>query len=228
VSACCVALLWSAGDISTQRMQPHTCSFRLVRAHTHTHTHTRTHAPVVRLSLVPQDPVVFGGTFRSNLDPFDQLCTAAAAAATASAGGGGGGGDAAIWAALRQSGLDGLVRSMGVRVAGCECVSVRSSCLRGGWRVLCVCPAHRARLRAQRQLIPPACAPPCVCLTRRVPHCMRTTRRAWMRPFRRGVSTSAAASASCCAWCVPPVVVLCHSLIRRLAAGPTPARLTHR
>jgi hypothetical protein len=46
---------------------------------------------------VPQDPVIFSGSVRSNLDPFDQA-----------------GGDAAIWQALRQAGIDGLVKSLGV------------------------------------------------------------------------------------------------------------------
>lgn len=46
---------------------------------------------------MPQDPVVFSGTFRSNLDPFGQA-----------------GSDAAIWGALRQAGLDATVRANGV------------------------------------------------------------------------------------------------------------------
>lgn len=54
-----------------------------------------------RLSLVPQDPVVFSGSIRSNLDPFGQA-----------------GGDAELWAALRRAGLDGAVRAMGVSVPG--------------------------------------------------------------------------------------------------------------
>lgn len=56
------------------------------------------------MSLVPQDPVVFSGSFRSNLDPFGQA-----------------GSDAAVWGALRQAGLDGLVRSSGVRERKDEC-----------------------------------------------------------------------------------------------------------
>jgi hypothetical protein len=55
-----------------------------------------------RLSLVPQDPVVFSGSIRSNLDPFGQA-----------------GGDAELWAALRRAGVDGAVRAMGVSVLGC-------------------------------------------------------------------------------------------------------------
>ena len=70
------------------------------------HHHLRTQPPPLccatpflypRLSLVPQDPVVFSGSFRSNLDPF-----------------GSAGGDGAIWGALKQAGLDGMVSSMGV------------------------------------------------------------------------------------------------------------------
>lgn len=47
---------------------------------------------------MPQDPVVFSGSIRSNLDPFSQAAS-----------------DADVWGALRQAGLDTLVRSMGVR-----------------------------------------------------------------------------------------------------------------
>jgi ABC-type multidrug transport system fused ATPase/permease subunit len=50
-----------------------------------------------KLSLVPQDPVIFTGTVRSNLDPFGS-CT-----------------DAACWEALQQAGLDNAVRDMEVR-----------------------------------------------------------------------------------------------------------------
>ncbi|KAK9823485.1 hypothetical protein WJX72_003089 [[Myrmecia] bisecta] len=41
-----------------------------------------------KLALVPQDPVIFSGTVRSNLDPFDRA-----------------GSDAAIWAALHKAGM---------------------------------------------------------------------------------------------------------------------------
>ena len=50
-----------------------------------------------RLSLVPQDPVIFSGSVRSNLDPFDQA-----------------GSDGVIWEALRRAGVDELVRGLGV------------------------------------------------------------------------------------------------------------------
>ena len=50
-----------------------------------------------RLSLVPQDPIIFSGTVRDNLDPFGDA-----------------GGDGKIWEALKQSGMDGFVHSMEV------------------------------------------------------------------------------------------------------------------
>ncbi len=50
------------------------------------------------LAAVPQDPIIFGGTVRSNLDPF----------ATAS----GPAEDAALWAALEAAGLGPAVRAM--------------------------------------------------------------------------------------------------------------------
>ena len=53
------------------------------------------------LSLVPQDPVIFSGTVRSNLDPF-----------------GAARGDAQVWNALTQSGMNEFVRGMEVR---CRC-----------------------------------------------------------------------------------------------------------
>jgi ABC-type multidrug transport system fused ATPase/permease subunit len=46
---------------------------------------------------VPQDPVIFSGTVRSNLDPFGEAP-----------------GDAAIWEALRRAGVDDAVRALGV------------------------------------------------------------------------------------------------------------------
>ncbi|KAK9797814.1 hypothetical protein WJX73_000524 [Symbiochloris irregularis] len=47
------------------------------------------------LALVPQDPVLFSGTVRSNVDPLDQA-----------------GADAAVWQALRQAGLGDAVSSL--------------------------------------------------------------------------------------------------------------------
>eukprot|EP00892_Ulva_mutabilis_P002364 jgi/Ulvmu1/12128/UM084_0055.1 len=47
-----------------------------------------------KLSLVPQDPVIFTGSVRSNLDPF------------------GGATDTAIWEALKQAGLEAAVMAM--------------------------------------------------------------------------------------------------------------------
>lgn len=48
-----------------------------------------------RLALVPQDPVIFSGTVRANLDPFDAV-----------------GGDALIWQALEQAGMADTIRHM--------------------------------------------------------------------------------------------------------------------
>ncbi|KAI8468106.1 MAG: hypothetical protein J3K34DRAFT_479395 [Monoraphidium minutum] len=48
------------------------------------------------LSVIPQEPVVFSGTVRSNLDPFNEY-----------------GADSVLWQALRDCGLDGQVRSAG-------------------------------------------------------------------------------------------------------------------
>ena len=48
-----------------------------------------------RLALVPQDPVIFSGTVRANLDPFDAV-----------------GGDVYIWQALEQAGMADTIRHM--------------------------------------------------------------------------------------------------------------------
>jgi len=48
-----------------------------------------------RLALVPQDPVIFSGTVRANLDPFDAV-----------------GGDSYIWQALEQAGMADTIRHM--------------------------------------------------------------------------------------------------------------------
>ena len=47
--------------------------------------------------LLLQDPVIFSGSVRSNLDPFGEAA-----------------GDEAIWDSLRQAGLEALVHSMPV------------------------------------------------------------------------------------------------------------------
>lgn len=52
-----------------------------------------------KLSLVPQDPVIFSGTVRDNLDPFGDA-----------------GSDDRIWEALKRSGMDNFVRSMEVKL----------------------------------------------------------------------------------------------------------------
>jgi ATP-binding cassette, subfamily C (CFTR/MRP), member 1 len=48
------------------------------------------------LSVIPQEPVLFSGTVRANLDPFDDA-----------------GGDAALWEALRECGLAEQVKGAG-------------------------------------------------------------------------------------------------------------------
>ena len=53
-----------------------------------------------KLSLVPQDPVIFNGTVRTNLDPFGSTT------------------DTAIWQALKQAGLEATVMAMDVRSLG--------------------------------------------------------------------------------------------------------------
>lgn len=71
------------------------------RAHDALHIKTDApypHAAVHTQSLVPQDPVIFSGSVRTNLDPWGDA-----------------GGDDVIWAALRAARLDGLVRGLGVR-----------------------------------------------------------------------------------------------------------------
>ena len=58
-----------------------------------------------RLALVPQDPVIFSGSVRSNLDPFDTA-----------------GGDQAIWRALERANMAGAIRALPVRA---PCPSLR-------------------------------------------------------------------------------------------------------
>jgi len=53
-----------------------------------------------QLAIIPQDPIMFSGTIRSNLDPTGALAAAADR------------GDAQLWSALAAVGLDGKIRGM--------------------------------------------------------------------------------------------------------------------
>lgn len=80
--ACCACSARCTGPCGVQRHHPvEDCSC----------AHTRP-MPVL---LAAQDPVVFSGTIRSNLDPFGDA-----------------GGDEAIWGALKQAGLRDMVRAL--------------------------------------------------------------------------------------------------------------------
>ena len=52
-----------------------------------------------KAALCVQDPVIFSGTVRDNLDPFNASS-----------------GDAAIWSALRQTGMAQTVQSLQVNI----------------------------------------------------------------------------------------------------------------
>lgn len=62
--------------------------------------HCRSPIELTCALVTPQDPVIFSGSVRSNLDPFSEAKD-----------------DAAVWEALRQAGMDGFVRQLEVRRA---------------------------------------------------------------------------------------------------------------
>jgi hypothetical protein len=100
--------------------------YLLAYVHTHTYTHTHTHSLYLYLSLslsiylclsishyrilhatVPQDPVLFSGTVRSNLDPFDQHT------------------DAELWSALELVHLRGDVQAQAGKL---DAIIAESTC----------------------------------------------------------------------------------------------------
>jgi ABC-type transport system involved in cytochrome bd biosynthesis fused ATPase/permease subunit len=108
--------------------------YLLAYVHTHTYTHTHTHSLYLYLSIslslslslslsiylylsishyrilhatVPQDPVLFSGTVRSNLDPFDQHT------------------DAELWSALELVHLRGDVQAQAGKL---DAIIAESTC----------------------------------------------------------------------------------------------------
>jgi len=93
----------------------------LTQTHAHSHKHTCIHAP--SSFATTQDPVIFSGTIRSNLDPF----------ASASS-------DTHIWEALTRAGMESFVAGACVCVYLCFWLYVwvcGCRCARGFW--MCVC-----------------------------------------------------------------------------------------
>jgi ABC-type multidrug transport system fused ATPase/permease subunit len=72
-----------------------------------------------KLSLVPQDPVIFSGSIRSNLDPFGVIK-----------------GDDQIWEALRQANLDAFVRELNSGERRCCLGRSRGALLHRLWCLL--------------------------------------------------------------------------------------------
>ncbi|KIZ01660.1 ABC transporter, multidrug resistance associated protein [Monoraphidium neglectum] len=76
------------------------------------------------LSIIPQEPVVFSGSVRSNLDPFDEY-----------------GGDAELWSALRDCGLDSTVKMAGGLDARLDGTGGNAWSL-GQQQLMCLARAH--------------------------------------------------------------------------------------
>jgi hypothetical protein len=121
------------------------------------------------LSVIPQEPVVFSGTVRSNLDPFGEF-----------------GHDAVLWEAIRDSGLeeqvgagagDGMAVVAGWLDGRCVC-----SQLSGARMLPFLCWAHEP---AADPLVPALSSPPLPSLHPCRSRCAAAWMPAWTAPAAR-------------------------------------------